>query len=407
MSRPENLELRGDDLPVVLVVDDDAHILLSLERAMRRMPWRICKAEGGQAALAVLEAVPVQVIIADYQMPGMNGIVLLNEVKQRWPDVQRVMLTGAANLEVIELAVNQSEVFRFLNKPWNDSHLKATVRECLQRVELERRNRMYEREIALRNEQLESINRDLEAKVAERTAALLHFEKMAALGRMAGGVAHEINNPLGGILAFAQVLLRDAAGDDSDPGTREALEAIQTCAIRCKNIVDSLLSFSRKPAAGALGEVALNEVASVSLDIARLHPKAKDVTVTCELGADVPRVIGQASLLQQVVVNMLQNAFQASPAGAPVVLRTSRQDGWGVLEVEDQGTGIDADDLPHIFEPFFTTKPTGEGTGLGLSICYGIVREHGGRIDVASEPGRGTVFSLRLPNSTAPREEKS
>ncbi len=382
------------NLPIVMVVDDEKAILMSLQRTMRKMPWRVVTSQGGRQALSFLESTKVSVVIADYQMPEMNGIEFLNEVKRRWPDIQRVMLTGAANLGVIEQAVNESEVYRFLNKPWSDSQLKATVMECIDRIHLEESNQNYRRELAARNEQLQSINRDLEKKVQERTAALLHAEKMAALGRMAGGVAHEINNPLGGILAFTQVLLRD---DDGDPSRLEALEAIQTCSIRCKTIVDNLLSFSRKPAVGALAHTSMNQVVDGALGIARLHPKARFVEVQVELEDDEVPLLGQSSLLQQVVVNLLQNAFQASQDGDVVLLRTYHDSQWAVLEVKDEGKGISEQDLPHIFEPFFTTKETGEGTGLGLSICYGIVKEHDGKLEVESQEGQGALFRLRLP----------
>ena len=322
--------------PIVLAVDDDPHILMSLERSMRRMPWRVLTAANGQQALDLMATEAVAVVIADYQMPGMDGVTFLNRVKRTWPNIKRVMLTGAANLEVIEQAVNESEVNRFLNKPWSDSQLKATVLECLEHARLEEINRRYERMLAERNKELETINRELERKVEERTEALLHSEKMAALGRMAGGVAHEINNPLGGILAFVQVLLRDLG---SNTAGREALEAIQTCAIRCKTIVDNLLSFSRKPTAEALSVVSLNEVADVALTIAQLHPRAKDVNIKLELVDDPQMVYGQASLLQQVVVNLLQNSFQASQEGDSVIIRTLERREVGIVRSRGRGHG--------------------------------------------------------------------
>ena len=388
----------------VLLVDDDPMILKSLRRALRRAPWRLLSAGSGAEALEIMEREPVWVIVADYRMPEMDGLDLLNRIKQRWPLVQRVMLTGAANLEVIERAVNESEVYRFLNKPWSDSQLRATVGDCIDRVALERSNELYRRELAERNRQLEEINRGLERQVEQRTAALLHAEKMAALGRMAGGVAHEINNPLGGILAFAQVLARDLGRGGEHA---EALDTIQTCATRCKNIVDNLLSFSRKPACEAGGQLAINEVVEVAMGVARLHPKAKDAQVELELGSGLPPVVGRASMLQQVLVNLLQNAFQAAAEEPEVRIRTYCQDGEVIVAVGDRGSGIADDVLPHIFEPFYTTKETGQGTGLGLSICYGIVQEHGGRLEVDSRAGAGTTFFLRLPMAASGEEDPS
>ncbi len=378
----------------VLIVDDEPSILSALRRALRDTPWKILTADSGREGLQVLADDRVAVVIADYQMPDMDGVQFLNRVKQRWPMIQRVMLTGEANLATVEHVVNESEVFRFLNKPWSESQLRATIEECFERICLFEINARYEAELAERNRELERLNRDLERQVEQRTQALLHAEKMAALGRMAGGVAHEINNPLGGVLAFVQLLRKNV---DGDPENLESIEAIETCAFRCKSIVDNLLRFSRSPALESASDVDLNEVAEAALGIARLHPRARDVEIEVELEPSLQVVTGRASFLQQVVVNLLQNAFQASERGQDVVLRTLADDDWVSLEVEDSGCGISQDALPRIFEPFYTTKDVGEGTGLGLSICYGIVKEHGGRLDVSSRENVGSVFALRLP----------
>ncbi len=379
----------------ILVVDDEPQILVSLQRVLRRAALRVVSAESGEQGLSVLEREQIQVVISDYGMRGMDGVTFLMKVKERWPDVQRVMLTGQANFEAVERAINEAEVFRFLNKPWHEAQLRATVAQCFDQLRLLESNRQYEKELAERNRDLLAINQDLERQVRDRTRALLQAEKMAALGRMAGGVAHEINNPLGGILAFAQVLLRKTEIQESD--RREALETIQGCALRCKNIVDSLLSFSRKPVLEEHDAVALNRIVQTGLQLAQLHPKAKQVTVRLELTPDLPLVSGRGALLEQVVVNLLQNAFYASPPGEEVLVRTRVERGEVHLDVLDHGPGISPEVLPRIFEPFFTTKPTGEGTGLGLSICYGIAREHGGRLLAQNQPGNGAIFTLSLP----------
>jgi len=380
----------------ILLVDDEPHILTALVRSLRRYKWRLFSAPSGEEGLEILEREQIHVVISDYRMDGMDGVTFLRLVKEKWPDIQRVMLTGQASFEAVEKAINESEVHRFLNKPWLDAQLAATVNECLDHIELIVSNRLFETELAKRNQELSAMNLELEKKVEERTQALIQAEKMVALGRMAGGVAHEINNPLGGILAFVQVLLRESRHHEDEP-TKEALETIQSCALRCKDIVENLLSFSRKSSGEAHTEVDLNNVARNSLAIAQLDPRANDVSVRLELGLDVPLVLGRSGLLEQVVINLLQNAFYASASGSKVVLRTEGRGNQAVLVVQDEGTGIAAQVLAHIFEPFFTTKETGEGTGLGLSICYGIAQEHGGSLIVESKESEGSKFELRLP----------
>ncbi len=385
-------------------MDDEIHILSALKRVLRKTSWKVLVAENGEQGLARLAQEPVQVVISDYSMPGMDGVSFLKRVKQSYPDIQRVMLTGHANFDAVERAINESEVFRFLNKPWRGSQLLATIEDCFRQYELIESNRRYRADLKDRNQELFKLNTQLEELVKERTAALLQSEKMGALGRMAGGVAHEINNPLGGILSFTQVLQRDGTQDPQ--ATNEALETIESCALRCKSIVDRLLSFSRKTPLDVIVEVDLNQVAQDSLTLARMHPKAKQLEVGLDLAADLPVIQGQSNLLEQVLVNLLQNAFDASETGQSVSLRTRHGDDNVTVEVEDHGTGIDAGIVSQIFDPFFTTKETGAGTGLGLSLCYGIVNDHGGSLSVESKEGRGATFFIRLPLArNRPREE--
>ena len=379
-------QLIGQSAPIVLAVDDEVNVLSALKRSMRHWPWTVLTAESGAEGLEMLRRHAVMVVISDYQMPEMNGIEFLNEVKRAWPEIQRVMLTGNADLTMIEHLVNQSEVSRFLNKPWSDSQLEATVSECIERVQLAQANQRFKRELAERNDELERL-------VEERTQALVQAEKLAWLGRMAGGVAHEINNPLGGILAFVQLLKRAGVGEGSN---KEAVEAIYSCALRCKTIIDDLLSFARRPVLAEMEEIQMNTLLEKSWNIARLNPQLHARVLRFDLADDLPLVSGQSSLLQQVVINLLQNAFQACEDDKAVILRSRFDDSWVKVEVEDEGSGIPADVLSRIFEPFFTTKEVGQGTGLGLSICYGIVQEHGGKLEVKSEPGQGTLFTLRL-----------
>jgi two-component system, NtrC family, sensor kinase len=224
-------------------------------------------------------------------------------------------------------------------------------------------------------------------------------EKLAAIGTLAAGVMHEINNPLATIAACAEGLEYSLA--DVPPPLREGLQLIQSEVQRCKGIVDSLLDFSR-PKAGDKELVDVNAAIERTLFILKHHSRFKKLHVQVELDRSLGAVVrANEEQLVQVFMSLLINAMDAMHEQGTITLRTR----WGadaasvVAEVVDQGEGIRRADLPKIFEPFFTTKAPGRGTGLGLSICYAIVAEHGGRIEVDSVPGEGSVFRMVLPRS--------
>jgi two-component system NtrC family sensor kinase len=227
---------------------------------------------------------------------------------------------------------------------------------------------------------------------------LIQSEKMAAVGTLAGGVAHEVNNPLGAILVFSQLGLQD-----SDEGTtvHEFFREIEDSALRCKRIVESLLNFSRI-SRGERVEVNLQAIAERAHFLCNRRFQQRNVGVTTEYGDDVSTVIGDPNQLQQVILNLLNNAADACSSGDMVTIRTGEVANQLLyLEVSDNGEGIDATNLEKVFEPFFTTKPDGEGTGLGLSISYGIIEDHGGTIEIRSDIGVGTTFKIVFPLPSA------
>ena len=261
--------------------------------------------------------------------------------------------------------------------------------------ELDRlRARLAEAEVALAA---------LRAEVDDERALLRRFaetEKMSAVGQLAGGVAHEINNPLGGILAFTQLMLRDSGRSESDV---ESLQMIEESALRCKRIVDSLLRFAR--GAGrpeGRRPLELNGFVEDVCLLFRAHLKTAP-RARLELFLDKgsrEQVLGDLVQLGQVLITLLQNAFEALPDGKGTIsVRTGEASGRLFVSVEDDGAGISAEDLPRIFEPSFTTRPPGAGLGMGLSIAYRIVKDHSGEIHVVSEPGKGSTFTVQLPRS--------
>lgn len=236
-----------------------------------------------------------------------------------------------------------------------------------------------------------------------------HAEKLAAIGQLAAGVMHEINNPLATIAAIAESLtfkIGDArkAGASFSPDIDEYLNIIDNEVARCKQIVDGLLDFSR-PKQPLRERVDLNEVVERTLLLLKHHVRFKRLTVERHLDPDLPRVPkASGEQLVQVFMALLLNAVDAMAGRTgTVVIRTrrGRTPGEGVVaEVIDQGQGIPRSELAKIFEPFYTTKEAGKGTGLGLSICYGIVQDHGGRLEVESVAGQGSTFRVVLPSVT-------
>ena len=231
---------------------------------------------------------------------------------------------------------------------------------------------------------------------------LLHKEKLASMGQLAAGVAHEINNPLGSILLFAEMLQEEAG--EKDP-RREDLKMITQETLRCKKIVADLLNFARQQEILAQ-TTDVNEILEQSISSVNHQPNFNNIQIVKQLAPDLPALQADPAQLIQVFVNLLNNAADAMPQGGTITLATRREDGRGVkIEIADTGRGIPEENLSKLFTPFFTTKPVGKGTGLGLSIVYGIIKMHRGQIGVKSRVGQGTTFQITLP--LTPAEPKS
>jgi two-component system NtrC family sensor kinase len=244
----------------------------------------------------------------------------------------------------------------------------------------------------------------LEKKVQEKTAAihmaqaqLIHSEKLASLGRMAAGVAHEINSPLTGIVTFGHLLLKKF-----QPGTEEYedVEVIIEQANRCSTIIKGLLGFARASAAEKAA-TNVNDVINHALNIVRNKADFFNIKLVTNFDNTVYPVKADPSQLQQVFLNMIMNAADAVEGKGTITVTTGniRDEGRDYVEIEfnDTGPGISEENLAKVFEPFFTTKPVGKGTGLGLAVSHGIIQEHGGKITVRTRIGEGTSFFVRLP----------
>ena len=231
----------------------------------------------------------------------------------------------------------------------------------------------------------------------EMRSRLMEADRLAAVGELVAGVAHEVNNPLSSISAFSQLMLRDEGLTESQ---REGLEVIKSETIRASQVVKDLLAFARR--SGPHRElVDLNDIVERTLRLRGYQMKSSKVTLVTQLSPQIPHVAGDARQLQQVCLNLVVNAVQAMTAtgGGTLRLMTHSDAGKVVMDVQDTGGGIPAWAKARIFEPFFTTKEEGEGTGLGLSVSYGIIAAHGGTIEAVETSQQGTTMRVTLPSS--------
>jgi len=251
-------------------------------------------------------------------------------------------------------------------------------------------------------EKIEEYSRTLEQQVEERTrklkeaqANLIQTAKMASIGTLAGGVAHEINNPLGAILTNAQMLCLETK-DDSQ---RESLRLIEEAARRCRDIVQTLLKYSRKPGFDEFVSVNLNEVIIDTCHLIESQLEKEQIRIVIEHG-EIPNIKGNANELSQVLTNMLinsKNAIKKIKDSGIITIKTYRENDFAIMQVIDNGCGIPKENINKIFDPFFTTMEVGKGTGLGLYISQKILEKHNGSVEVSSKPLEGSTFTIKIP----------
>jgi len=258
------------------------------------------------------------------------------------------------------------------------------------------------KELRIANQKLIDWGKTLEKKVEERTneiremhSHLIQQEKLASLGKLAAGIAHEINNPLGGILIYSHLLLEDTKKEDP---RYDNLAKIVKETTRCKDIVKGLLQFARPKEPEAI-QIDINATLDNALSLLEFQSVFQNITIKKQYSDDLPPIVADRSQLQQVFINIILNAADAMNGKGTLTLKTTinEREQFINISITDTGHGIKKEDRSRLFEPFFTTKEAGAGTGLGLAICYSIIQKHGGTIEVESEVGKGSTFTVKLP----------
>jgi len=262
-------------------------------------------------------------------------------------------------------------------------------------------NRMT-KDLEKAQEELKEWSRVLEKRVEERTQELkktqeqlIQSEKLASLGKLAAGIAHEINNPLTGILTYSSLLLKE---NKDNPQVKEDLEVIVNETTRCRKIVKGLVEFARQTEPSKT-PADINKVVEETLPLLEHQAIFHNISVVKKLKENLPTVMADLDQIRQVFVNIILNAAEAMSQGGTLTIETNLDSEKNFLKVSfsDTGCGISEENLPKIFDPFFTTKKSGKGTGLGLSVSYGIIQRHNGFLEVKSQLGKGSTFTVKLP----------
>jgi len=389
----------------ILFVDDELPVLDIMGRIFHFENYEVLTATSGKEGLRKLDEVsPIQIVISDYRMPEMNGVEFLEEVHKKWPDTVRIILSGYADLDALISIINRSHIYKFISKPWNNNEIKATVANALERYFLRKKNHELTESLVQKNEDLRQFNENLEQMVADRTAELIQAqeqlvqsEKLAAIGILAAGIAHEIKNPLT-IIMMGTEYMKSIIGDNDL--LQDVADKLKNAVLRADSIVKGLLSYARHNAL-TLEEADITALIDETLTFTEHELRRKNIEIVRKYGENLPRVPVDVNQIKQVFVNLLMNGIDAMPQGGILTIRTEQLDNVTDKKVvrvviTDTGHGIPADMIGKIFDPFFTTKDIGN-TGLGLSISKGIIDKHGGTIQVESRIGSGTSFFIELP----------
>jgi signal transduction histidine kinase len=382
----------------VLIVDDEEDLRYVYMRQLRGDGYLLDTAADGEEAIEKIRTNEYAVILTDMRMPRKDGLAVIAAAREHLPDAEIIVLTGHGSLENALQAFKAGNIFEYLLKPLDDiSILNTVVARAIERRNLRKHNR----------ELFEQLQRAYE-ELRQKSEMLIQNEKMSAIGVLAAGVAHELNNPLTAVVGFAQMIAEKLKanpptnwGDTEYARALQALENLVQGAHRARDIVGSLLRFARATKPDARSLIDINQTLRDAFVFTEHLLLRNGITLEKHLAPELPPVWGNAARLQHVFTNLLINAQQATPSGGTVRVITERaEEPKGVwVHVEDTGEGIPLEALEQIFEPFYTRKE--HGTGLGLSIAKQIVEEHGGEIRVASELGKGARFSVFLPADDA------
>lgn len=367
----------------LMLVDDEVSYITTIAKRLEKRGIFPEVAMTAQECLEKLGTHPVDVVVSDVKMPGMDGIELLHQIKSHHAETEVILLTGyASSCDGVEGI--KAGAFDYLQKPVEFEQLLRKIKQAFNKIERVKK---------LRHEA------DFRSRMEQQMAAA---ERLASIGTLASGVAHEINNPLAIInesVGYMQMLLNreEMATMPRKKDFRMALGKIETAIERARRITHQLLGTVRKQDAVIFLEIDIQQLIDESFDLVRQEASRKTIALDRQSDATEVKIWCDPYQLRQVLINLLTNAIHASSQNGQIRILVENKGDFVQITIRDNGTGIPSENLDKIFEPFFTTKEPGKGTGLGLFVTRGIIEKLGGSIDIKSKLGEGTDVCISLP----------
>ena len=383
----------ANKLPRLIIVDDEPVILSLLCSVFEDQPYQVVSCKDGKSAWAAMDE-GVDILLTDKNLPDINGLELSERAKAVQSDAEVIILTGYASLDTALLAMKMG-VFDYIVKPPKDLfEVRRKVGQARTKQALSRENRQLVEDLRDKNEELNAAMLELK----QTQSSLIQAEKLAGIGTLAAGVAHEISSPLFGIMGLAEAM----TDEEELSVVREHASEIVNYSRSIKEIVVELTGYSRMNRGDFLTTVNLRSLVDDAVRLITRTVPGSEKLYTVDVAEEIC-FLAKTTEVQQVFVNLLKNAADAvlerhGPENGRVwVYAEVLSDRTVKIQVSDNGSGIPEDKLSLVFDPFYTTKSPGQGTGLGLNIVYRIITRHQGSIVVESEVNEGTMFTIVMP----------
>lgn len=366
----------------LLLVDDEEQFRNAIARRLKKRGLVAEQAGSGEECLSILKQRPMDVVVLDVKMPGINGIETLTQIKKRYPQTEVILLTGHATTSDGVEGI-KAGAFDYLTKPIELEHLAGKITQAQEKI-------------------LRRVEKKKEAQFrAKMEQQMIATERLASLGTLASGVAHEINNPLAIIkesVGWMQLILKkeELADMPRRKDFEKAINKIASSIERAKRITHQLLGFVKKHDA-VFCETSLKVLVDEAVELVHRQAINKNIEIIQKIEPNLDNLWSEPYQIRQVLINLLTNAIHATGSGGSITIALKNADDQINMTLCDTGVGIPAENLKKIFEPFFSTKAPGEGTGLGLFVTRGIIEKLGGKIEVKSKVGHGTAFHVTLP----------